>query len=342
MAVTLNDVAQLAGVSVSTVSRVLNEKSKTNRISLVTQARVREAAKELNYRPNRLARGLRLKRTQTLGLITPDITNPFFAHIVKCVQQEAHSLGYSLVVCNTDEDLTLELEHINLLLQNRVDGLIAMPVGQESEHFKDWIGRGRPLVLLDRYMDDVGASSVVVDNFAGAKEATEYLIRHGHQRIAVIQGLPDTYTSVQRLEGYSSALEEAGIPVDPSLIVGGDFRRESGYIGTKLVLNLSAPPTAIFSMSDLITLGALQAIKEEELEIPADMSLVTFDDFDFAPFLKCPVTAIRQPKEMMGETAVKLLVEQLTSSKSPAKHLTLKPKLIRRDSVSTPAGNGTS
>jgi LacI family transcriptional regulator len=295
--------------------------------------RVREAARELNYRPNRLARGLRLKKTNTLGLITPDVTNPFFAHIVKHVQQEAHSLGYSLVICNTDEDLSLELEHISLLLQNRVDGLIAMPVGQQSDHLKDWVGRGRPLVLLDRYMPDVGASTIVVDNFGGAKEATRYLIEHGHERIALIQGLPDTYTSVKRFEGYTAALEESEIPVDHALIVGGDFRRESGYIGTKLVLNLACPPTAIFSMSDLITLGTLQALNEENLTVPDDISLVTFDDFDFAPFLKCPVTAIRQPKEVIGEMAVKLLVEQLTMEQAPTKHLTLKPEFILRDSV---------
>jgi LacI family transcriptional regulator len=336
MAVTLSDVARKAGVSMSTVSRVLNHKGEDYRISADTQERIFAAAEELRYRPNYLARGLRLKKTNTLGLITPDVTNPFFAHIVKCIQEVAHSLGYGLLVCNTDEDLDLELEHIDLLFQKRVEGLIAMPVGQRFDHFQEWLDRGRPLVLLDRFFDQVEASSVVVDNYGGAREAVEYLISLGHRRIAIIQGLPDTYTSVERLRGYKDALAAHSLPVDEDLIVGGDFRRETGYVETKLVLQLSDPPTALFPTSDLITLGALQAIEEEGLSIPGDVSLVAFDDFDFAPFLKCPLTAVQQPKEMMGEMAVRLLVDQLQNGGGHGKRMMLKPKIVIRESACPP------
>ena len=337
MAVTLHDVAKRVGVSVSTVSRVLNRKASDYRISPDTEALILRAADELSYRPNQIARGLRLKKTNTLGLVTPDVSNPFFAHIIKTVQQAAHGLGYSVIVCNTDEDIDLEIEHVNLLFRNRVDGLIAMPVGQRNEHFKDWHSKGRPLVLLDRSFSDIETSSVVVDNYFGARVAVEHLIEHGHSSIAVIQGLPGTYTSVTRLAGFADAMEAHGLAVDHDLIVGGDFRRESGYVETKLVLSRLERPTAIFAMSDLITLGVLQAFEEEGLDLPDDISLVTFDDFEFAPYLKCPITAVRQPKELMAEIAVKLLVDQLEGGDSKDhKQIVLKPELIVRRSVVSP------
>lgn len=333
MAVTLNDIAELAGVSISTVSRVLNDKAEKYRIGDETKARVLEAAEELKYRPNQIARGLRLKRTNTVGIIAPDVSNPFFAYIIKRVQNLAHNLGYSVVVCNTDENLEQEIEHVNVLYRNRVDGLIAMPVGQEYEHYVEWFEKDRPLVLLDRCFDSFDASTVVVDNHAGSSEAVRHLIEHGHRRIAIIQGLPGTYTNTERLRGYRDALERHDIPFDETLVVGGDFREENGYMETKLLLTSSERPTAIFATSDLITLGALKAIAEEGLEIPSDMSLIMFDDFDFAPYLKCPITAIRQPKEMMGEMAVKLLVEELRGERRGGKRIALKTRLIVRQSV---------
>lgn len=335
MAVTLNDIADKAGVSVSTVSRVLNDKAKKYRISPDTESLVLRTAEVLRYRPNHLARGLRLKKSNTIGLITPDISNPFFAYIIKRVQKVAHDQGYTLVVCNTDEDQELEIEHTNLLYRDRIDGLIVMPVGQRYDHFEEWLSKGTPLVLLDRCFEDIPANTVVVDNHQGAYKAIEYLIQHGHERIAIIQGLPGTYTSTERLRGYREALQAHGLPVDESLIVGSDFRQENGYIEMKLLLNMGVPPTAVFATSDLITLGVLQAVTEEGLAIPEDLSLVTFDDFDFAPYLKCPLTAVRQPKEMMGEMAVKLLVEDLQNERQGRKRIVLKPSLIVRESVAT-------
>lgn len=341
MAATLNDIADQAGVSVSTVSRVLNDKASEYRISPETTALILRIAEELRYRPNQVAQGLRLKTTHTLGLIAPDVSNPFFASIIKRVQNVAHDLGYSLVVCNTDENMELEVEHINLLYSKRVDGLIAMPVGQDAQHYREWLEKGIPLVLLDRCFDDLQVPSVVVDNYAGAYEAVSYLLAAGHRRIAFIQGLPGTYTNTERLRGYKTALHDYGVDVDNRFIVGGDFRQENGYIETKLLLTMDQRPTAIFATGDLITLGALQAIYEEGYEIPSDISLLTFDDFDFAPYLRCPLTAVQQPKEMMGEMAVKLLVDHLKNVASDVKRVVLKPKLVVRRSVAPPlSGDG--
>lgn len=337
MAVTLNDIAEQAGVSVSTVSRVLNKKASKYRISRETEAAILEAARNLKYRPNQIARGLRLNKTNTLGIIAPDISNPFFAYVIKRVQNVAHHLGYSVVVCNTDENLEQEIEHVNVMYRNRVDGLIAMPVGQQYSHYSEWFERGgRPLVLLDRCFDAIDASSVVVDNYSGSFEAVKHLIEHGHHRIAFIQGLPGTYTNNERLRGYRAALESHGIPFNDDMIVGGDFREENGYMETKLLLTSSDPPTAIFATSDLITLGALKAISEEGLEVPRDISLIMFDDVDFAPYLRCPITAVRQPKELMGEMAVKLLVEELKEERRESKRIVLKTSLVVRESVGPP------
>ena len=321
---------------------MLNDKASEHRISVETENLVRRIALELGYRPNHVARGLRLRTTHTLGLVAPDVSNPFFASIVKRVQTVAHDLGYSLVVCNTNEDTDLEMEHLSLLGRKRVDGLLAMPVGQDASEYHSWLGTGVPLVLLDRCFDDLDVPSVVVDNYSGAYEATSFLAGAGHRRIAFIQGLPGTYTNSERVRGYRAALADHDIPANDDLIVGSDFREENGYIETKLLLSRDDRPTAIFAGSDLITLGALKAIYEEGMDLPGDISLVSFDDFDFAPYLKCPLTVVRQPKELMGEVAVKLLVEQLHNPDAERKRVVLKPELLVRDSVSVVAGGKIS
>jgi LacI family transcriptional regulator len=333
MAATLNDVALQAGVSISTASRVLTGQAAKFRISPDTERAVREAAAALRYRANHLARGLRLQKTHTIGVVVPDLSNPFFAHIVKRIQGAAHGHGYSLVVCNTDESLDLEVEQVRLLHRRRVDGLIALPVGQRYDHFEDWMGTGVPLVLVDRCGDGLRVASVEVDNHRGAYEATEHLLAAGHRRIALIQGLPGTSTNTARVRGYRDALAAQGIPDEEALVVGGDFRQQNGYVETKLLLQHERPPTALFATSDLITLGVLDALAEEGVAIPDDVSLLSFDDFDFAPHLKCPITAVRQPREMMGELAVKLLVEQLGEGAPEARRIVLRPRLVVRKSV---------
>lgn len=334
MAVTLNDIANKAGVSVSTVSRVLNHKTKKYRISEETENLIKQAAKKLNYKPNQLARGLRLKKTHTIGLIVPDISNPFFAHVTRIIQTHAYRAGYSLIVCNTDEDINTELEQVELLISKGVDGFIVMPVGTTFAHIKKLLDDSVPLVLLDRSFDDLETNSVVVDNYTGAYKATEYLISMGHTKIAVIQGLPDTHTNNARVKGYLDALKAGGIDINNNYIVGKDFRKENGYIETKFLLGLEERPTAIFTTSDLITLGALEAVSEENLIIPDDLSLVSFDDIDFAPFLFAPLTAVRQPKEIMGEVAVKLLIDDLKSRVNHEhRKIVLKSDLVVRGSV---------
>jgi LacI family transcriptional regulator len=332
--ITLKDIARKSGFSVSIVSRVLNKKSAKYRISKETENRVLKTAKELNYRPNQLARGLRLKRTHTLGLVAPDLSNPFFASIIKSAQVVAHGLGYSLVVCDTDENVQMEIEHVNLLYNKGVDGMIVLPVGQRNSHLTFFVEHDVPLVLVDRVFNDVAANTVIIDNYGGAREAIEFLIARGHRKIAIIQGLPSTYTSNERLRGYRDALAHSNIPIDESLIVGKDFRKQNGYVETKFLLGRSERPTALFTTSDLITLGALEAIFEEGLEVPSDISVIAFDEVESAEFFRCPITVIAQPRETIGEIAVKLLIEQVRSPKKlEPRQIVLKPHLIIRESV---------
>lgn len=340
MPVTLQIIADQTGLSVTTVSRILNNKSQKYRISDRAKLLVLETARQLNYRPNQVARSLRLKKTQTIGLIVPDISNPFFAHVTRNIQKNVFNNGYSLIVCNTDEDINNEKEQLELLRRKNVDGFIIMAVGIEYEHIIDLQRDNIPFVLLDRCFEEVNTNSVVVDNFDGAFLATEHLIQNGHRRIAIIQGLVNTYTNSVRVEGYRYALKKYNIPIEESLIVGNDFREENGYIETKLLLNMDQPPTAIFTTSDLITLGAYKTIHEENLSIPDDISIIAFDDIDFAKYLQAPLTVIRQPENMMGEAAVKLLFEDINNSSSNhKKRIVLKPELIIRDSVlKLPAG----
>ncbi len=188
-----------------------------------------------------------------------------------------------------------------------------MPVGIRYEHIDDLLKHNVPVVLLDRNIDELNTNCVVVDNYKSSYEAVEYLIQCNHYRIAIIQGLLNTYTNNERVRGYKDALADHGISIDENLIIGNDFRSTNGYISTKMLLYLPDPPTAIFSFSDLITLGTLQALSEEKLNIPDDISIIAFDDIDFAPYLVSPLTAVRQPRELMGEAAVKLLIDELKS-----------------------------
>lgn len=334
MIATLNDIAEKTKLSISTVSRVLSGQSDKYRISKVTRDRVLQTAKELNYLPNSLARGLRMKRTLSLGLVVPDISNPFFAHISHSIQKTARALGYSLILCNTDENVDIEVEQVSVLRRQRVDGLIVMPVGLASEHLQELVDSEIPMVLVDRAIEKLNVSSVLLDNHRGAFMATELFVSRGHRRIAIIQGLKNSYTSSKRVEGYRDALMRHELPVDPDLIVGDQFREDVGFEATTDLLRLADPPTAILATGNLIALGALHAIKGMGLKIPEDISLITFDNFGFEPLLESPLTVVVQPHEAMGKAAAKLLVEQIDNPGTRELHrIVFMPRLIERASV---------
>jgi LacI family transcriptional regulator len=333
MSSTLKDIAEKTGVSVSTVSRVLHDNTKKYKISEETQTRVKQAAKEIGYRVNALARGLRLQKTYEIGIIVPDIANPFFSAVIKSLAGELRQRGYNFIVYDSDEDIAIERSAIKSLLEKRVDGLVIASVGQDYSHIQKIRDAGIPLVMVDRCFDALDVDSVSVDNVKGSLLAVDHLIKEGHHRIAFIQGLPGTYANETRLQGYKSALYAAGISIDEQLIVGDDFRSHNGYLKTKMLLKLLDPPTAIFTAGDLIALGTLEACRENNISIPGDLSLITFDDPDFASYLSPALTAVEQPITKMAEMAVAMLYNRMKNPDDERTKILLEPKLNIRSSV---------
>jgi len=333
MPCTLTDIARKTGVSVSTVSRVLHDDTQRYTISEKTKRMVRSAAEELRYTPNKLARGLRLRETRQIGVVIPDISNPFFATMVKSVSKEARKAGYSIIVCDSNEDTGIEEESVEVMLENRVDGILIAAVGRENEHLRNLHRNKSPVVMFDRWFEDLEVDAISVDNVKGGYLATQHLLHEGHQRIAFIQGLRGTNANDGRLQGYLQALQDAKTEVRHELVVGDDFGSLNGYLEAKSLLHLREPPTAIFAAGDLITMGILQAFKEENIVIPRDMSLVTFDDPTFASYISPPLTAIEQPVEKMGEMGVKMLIRRMRTPDAEFKRVLLDPRLIVRESV---------
>jgi len=337
---TLKTIATRLGVSTSTVSRVLSGKGAEYRISEQTSKKIYQLVEELNFTPNILARSLRLKKTNTIGLIIPDISNPFFASIAKSVEREARKFGYSIILCDTEETTDLEIRALQILRNRKVDGLIILPVGQNSSHLKKISNRELPIVIVDRYFNGLNIPYVGSDNYQGAKEAVKYLIENGHHRIACIQGLRHTTPGDDRVKGYIDAHKETKCPIDHSLIVGDNFGEQNGYIETKLLLKRKPYPSALFALSNLISMGALRAVKEEGLNVPEDISIISFDDQPYSGFLATPMTTVAQQNSEMGKIAVKLLFDQMTTKESIENHSVILPTtLIIRKSVQRQVNN---
>ncbi|MFC1620472.1 LacI family DNA-binding transcriptional regulator [Candidatus Neomarinimicrobiota bacterium] len=332
--VTIKDIAKQAGVSIATVSRVLNGQAKQYRISEKTAREVLRVTTELGYEPNQLARGLRTRQTFTIGLIIPDISNPFFATVARNIEVEARQAGYSIILCDTQEDTRLEVDSISLLKSRKVDGLIVCPTGEESDHLMSQATGGLPMVIVDRYFPAVECPSVISNNYGGAVTAVSHLIDKNHRLIGCIQGRIHTSVNRDRVQGYRDALTQHGISINESFIVGDDFGERNGYVGAKVLLNQTPGPTAIFTTSNLISHGAMRAIIEEGLSIPEDISLLSFDDQPYSEYLATPMTAVAQQTTKMGQIAAKLLMTQMREKRRGRREEVVLPtKLIIRQSV---------
>ena len=307
--VTIREVAKRAGVSVATVSHVING---TRQVSPETAARVRRVMTELDYQINAVAQSLRTRATRVIGVVVSDITNPFFAVLVRGAEDAAHDEGYSLVVCNSDEDPGKEDLYVRTLRRRRTDGLLiaptmdgSSPVIQELAHQKI------PLVFIDRKARDVQADAVLSDNIGGAYEATKYLIRRGHTRIGIVLGIPGATTTEERYMGYRRALDESGIAPSAKLVVHGGYRMEKGSRPTQELLALDCPPTAIFSTNNLMTVGVLRELARSGIGVPKEVEVVSFDDLEWAELLSPPITTVAQDPYGIGHKAVELLLKRL-------------------------------
>ncbi|HBY56989.1 MAG TPA: LacI family transcriptional regulator [Candidatus Atribacteria bacterium] len=329
MNTTSKDVAELAGVHPSTVSRVINNDS---RISEKTKERVLLAIKKLGYTPNAIARGLKTKRTYTLGMLIPDITNPFFAEIARGVEDAANKNNFNVILCNTDDKPKKERTYLEILREKRVDGLILGTAHIKDKSILELEKKKFPYILISRNIERLDKNCIIIDDVAGGIMATEYLIKLGHQRIAHITGPLQTRSALNRLKGYKLALKKYGIDYKDELVGEGDFRIKGGYQVMKRYLKLAKPPTAIFAANDLLALGAMQAIQKKNFLIPDDFSVIGFNDIELASFVYPPLTTIRQPILEMGNLAVKMLLKIITDKEFNQRRVVLQPKLIIRES----------
>jgi len=331
---TQEDVARVAGVSRATVSYVINNRTDGNvRISEETRCRVLEAIEELGYRPNVLARSLRQGQTHTIGMIVPDNTNPFFAEVARGVEDTSFEQGYSVILCNSDRDLDKELLYTNVLAEKRVDGILFVAAGMSTERICALQERRMPVIVVDRDIPDVAVDSVMTANERGGWLATRHLIELGHRRIGCIAGPSDVTPSAERVTGYRQALREAGLPMDEALIMKGDFQYESGYQAARQLLSMEDPPTAIFACNDLMAVGAISAAVRLGRQVPADLSVVGFDDVPLASFANPALTTIVQPKYEIGVVAATMLLERMQDPDRPPHRKVLDTELVVRQST---------
>lgn len=327
--VTLKELAEKIGVSRTTVSRVMSGNAEKYRISEKTVKKVKAAAEQYGLMPNQVAQNLRLKKTDTIGLLIPDIANPFFANLAQVVEEELRAHGKMLLLCNSNENTDLEAETLTNIVRRQIDGLLVAPVGLSGDHFQSLAGK--PIVFIDRYFYDLDIPHVSTDNHAGAYKATRYLLDQGHKRIACIQGLRATVSNQDRVVGYERALKESGATPN---VLGDGFTIENGYDSALELLSLEEKPTAIFTLNNLIAVGALQALRERNVKVPEDMSLISFDEQPYFALTSPPVTTIRQPVKQIAKEAVQKLLVRLNGESTTS--LMIQPEIIERKSVLPP------
>ncbi len=335
--VSLNDIAEQLGVSKTLVSLVLNGKGREHRIREEVCQKVIDLAKELNYQPNQIAKGLRTGRTNTIGLIIADIANPFFGKLGREIENEASVNGYRVMFCSSDENAENFKQQVEMMQQGQVDGFIISPPAGSEEQISALERVRKPYVLIDRYFPEIESNSIVIDNFQAAHDATSHLISMGYKRIACIT-LNNMLKNMQdRLAGYKKALEDAGLEVDENRIKILPFSHERNDFESaikELKTDNQNSADAIFFTTSKAGIMGLESIYSLGLEIPEDVAVVSFDDPDAYRISNPPVTAIAQPLKEIGKESVKLLMKQINSKgrKARAKQVVLKAKLIERKS----------
>jgi LacI family transcriptional regulator len=326
--ITLKMVAERAGVSANTVSRAINNKSDINE---ETKKKVLKIAQELGYVRNATAVALRTRKTRTLGVVIADNRNPFYAEVLNGIEEAAREKNYHIILANTQRDYKKEEEAINLLLAKRVDGLLITPVQDRDDDIRNLIEANFPFVIVGRDFENINVDAIYNDEVKGGFLATEYLIKKGHKRIALIDGFLYKSPAKGRLEGYKKALNKYRIPLDEPLISVGDINIEDGYERTKQMLEKNLDFTAIFAYNDMMAFGAMQAIKEKGLRIPEDIGLVGYDDIPFSSLISPSLTTIRLKKQDLGVESVKLLFSRINGSRKKIKKIMLDVELIVRE-----------
>ena len=328
---TMKDVARLAGVSTSTVSHVINN----NRfVSDGVREKVEQAIRHLNYAPSALARSLKINQTHTIGMLLTTSSNPFYAEVVRGVEESCYQRGYSLILCNTAGDEERMNRSLETLMQKRVDGLLMMCTESHLPS-ADILNRypSIPTVMMD-WAPFEGRGDIIQDNaLLGGELATQHLIDCGYTRIACIAGPQDKTPARMRLEGYRNAMTKSGLEILPGYVVNGDFEFQGGYNGMVELLALETPPEAVFTSNDAMAVGVYHALYQAGMQVPQQMAVMGYDDIELARYLTPPLSTIHQPKDALGELAIDTLIHRLSDPDASQQTLVLTPELVVRGSV---------
>ncbi len=329
---TIKDVALQARVSVTTVSHVVNG---TRHVSAEGRARVEQAIRALGYVPSAVARSLKSNTTATLGMLIPNSSNPYFAEIVRAVEDRCFGAGYTLLLCNTDDEPHRQSVYLQVLAERRIDGLVVVSTGDDDSLVRQLDGLRIPTVLVDREIADPHCDLVETAHLQGGLLAVRHLRALGHRRIACIGGTPGLTPSEQRIEGWRMALAEGDAPqtADESLLWRGGFTSQGGYEAMQALLRTAERPTAVFVCNDLMAIGALRAAHEAGVPVPEALSLVGFDDIELAAFTSPPLTTVAQPKGEIGALAVDMLLERIGGPRREPRKVMLQPALRVRAST---------
>ena len=334
MGITIKDIAVQANVAVSTVSRALNDKFDINP---KTRERILRIIKESGYNPNNIARGLVMQKVFTIGLIIPDISNPFFAEVAVGIETRAKELGYSVIFCNTNNDFIGEKAALTIMKGKMVDGLIVSLSNQAKKEVESFRETNLPIVQIDRKITSVEYPGVFVDNINSAYTATKYLIDLGHKKIIHFTGDLNSQTGIDRLEGFKKALKEACISKHDTMVLEGIYSVDSGKASMRQLLKLEYKPTALFAASDLQAAGALYVASHAGINVPGDLSIIGHDDIDLSYLLNPNLTTMEQPKKQLGELAVDLLIKKIGQKSSDKlaneKDIVLNTNLVIREST---------
>jgi len=346
--ITIKDIAARAGVSISTVSRVVNQ---SVRVDPATERRVHEAIDTLGYRPNLLARSFRRQITHTIGLLVPDNSNPFFAEIARVIEDAGFSDGYSVILCNSDLSSTKQAAYVDVLLAKRVDGIILISTGlipgEDAGPDIERIQRvGVPCVVIDRDLDDTLVDQLLVDNHEGGYLAGKHLIENGHRQLACVVGPSDLTPSAGRIAGFRRALDEAGIELPASALVRGNGRHDGGAKAVAELRSRGVSFTAIFAFNDEMAIGVIGALQRAGRKVPDDVSVIGFDNIPYTAAVFPAVTTIAQPIAKMGSTGLRMLLERIRQPDLPPRRVVLSTRLLERESVArlvpTATANRTS
>ncbi|MCU0072799.1 LacI family transcriptional regulator [Pseudomonas koreensis] len=331
---TIKDVAALAGISYTTVSHVVN---KTRPVSEEVRLKVEAAIKSLDYVPSAVARSLKAKTTATIGLLVPNSLNPYFAELARGIEDCCERNGYCVILCNSDDNPDKQRSYLRVLLEKRIDGLIVASAGGDSGLAQGLAGVKTPMVIVDRGLEGVDADLVRIDHEYGAYLATRHLLELGHRDIATIGGPASTSVAQMRQAGFARALKEAGVEVSPSRMLESDFTSTGGYNAASVLLERN-PPSAIFAGNDMIGIGVLRAAAERNVRVPAELSVIGFDDIQMSRYVYPALTTVGQSILQLGEMAAEVLLRRIATPGLATDQRIVTPSIVLRESTAPLSG----